>query len=175
MTKRRSARPKVADATYSADAVAPQDVVASPVPAAPADAAGAPLAATPAVLTFLPDGQERRLGELLRGGTLVLRYAPARFAAHQPAFAGGTEAATTEREIVAYARFLPGGQVHGATLVGTPAETSAEADVAVPLASAEISIPPDATTVELWFRSTDAAGTESWDSRFGQNYRYDIA
>lgn len=35
---------------------------------------------------------------------------------------------------------------------------------------------PDATRVELWFKNTDYTYGEcvAWDSRYGQNYRFDV-
>jgi hypothetical protein len=44
----------------------------------------------------------------------------------------------------------------------------------------EVVVPKDSTQVELWFRSwlevTEASGyyVEVWDSRYGQNYWFDV-
>ena len=38
----------------------------------------------------------------------------------------------------------------------------------------EISVPNDATNIELWFNNTDQTGCTAWDSRYGQNYWLEV-
>jgi hypothetical protein len=115
-------------------------------------------APTTAVLAFKSDWQQEQEGSITAGGTFTVRYEPARFAG--------------AREIVGFARFLPGGQVRHATLLRPkrPARKTAEPVVA----AADIPVPPETRLVELWFQSTDESGAIVWDSRFGENYRFDV-
>src|SRR3954469_3758741 len=106
-----------------------------------------------AVLAFLDGWRELQHGDITAGGALVVRYEPSRLSV-------GSGAA---REIVGYARFLPGGQVRHATLRGRRAPRAA------PFA-AEIAVPPETKQVELWFQCTDEGGDSIWDSRYGENY-----
>jgi Family of unknown function (DUF6209) len=41
-------------------------------------------------------------------------------------------------------------------------------------ASLTVEVPTDATKVELWFKNTDNTGCVAWDSRYGQNYWFDV-
>jgi hypothetical protein len=111
-----------------------------------------------AVLAFLDGWRELQHGDITAGGSLVVRYEPTRFA---------EASSETPREIVGYARFLPGGQIRHATLRRRHvAKTAAVA--------AEIRVPPESKQVELWFQCIDADGHTIWDSRFGANYRFDV-
>ena len=76
-----------------------------------------------AVLAFLDGWRELQHGDITAGGSLVVRYEPSRLQA--PA-----------KEIVGYARFLPGGQIRHATL----RERRAPRTTAV---AAEIPVPPE--------------------------------
>jgi hypothetical protein len=38
-----------------------------------------------------------------------------------------------------------------------------------------VEVPAGATQVELWFNNTDNTGCVAWDSRYGQNYRFDVS
>ena len=107
-----------------------------------------------AVLAFLDGWRELQHGDITAGGSLVVRYDPSRLHG-------------TGREIVGYARFLPGGQIRHATL----RERRMPRTTAV---AAEIRVPPETRQVELWFQCTDADGETIWDSRFGENYRFDV-
>ncbi|AHG89348.1 hypothetical protein J421_1811 [Gemmatirosa kalamazoonensis] len=107
-----------------------------------------------AVLAFLDGWRELQHGDITAGGSLVVRYEPSRFRA-------------SAKEIVGYARFLPGGQIRHATL----RERRAPRTTAV---AAEIAVPPETDQVELWFQCVDADGETVWDSRFGENYRFEV-
>jgi hypothetical protein len=110
-----------------------------------------------AVLAFLEGWRELQTGDITAGGSLVVRYEPSRFAA------------TPVKEIVGFAKFLPGGQVRHATLRGRAARTKKPAPRA-----AEIAVPPETRHVELWFQCVGESGEVVWDSRFGENYRFDV-
>jgi hypothetical protein len=43
--------------------------------------------------------------------------------------------------------------------------------VAAPLI---VEVPIDAAKIELWFQNTDHTGCVAWDSRYGQNYWFDV-
>jgi hypothetical protein len=110
-----------------------------------------------AVLAFLDGWRELQHGDITAGGSLVVRYEPTRFSSVNG----------RAREIVGYARFLPGGQIRHATLRGRRAPRAA------PFA-AEIAVPPETKQVELWFQCTDETGETIWDSCYGENYRFDV-
>lgn len=157
----KPAAPKAKPAPTPKEAKAPRRPrAATSATAASATAASATAAAAStteaggtAVLAFLEGWREQQTGEITAGGSLVVRYEPKRFAA------------MPVKEIVGYARFLPGGQVRHATLRGgrRPARPTAE-----------IAVPPETHHVELWFQCTGEAGEVVWDSRFGENYRFDV-
>ena len=39
----------------------------------------------------------------------------------------------------------------------------------------EVPVPVGTTGVELWFERREPAGTSAWDSRYGQNYTFDVS
>jgi len=138
-----------------------------------------------AVLAFLDGWRELQHGDITAGGSLVVRYEPTRFAEARAAAPNAEPDAAPDaapnaapkvvpnagrvevQEIVGYARFLPGGQIRHATLRRRRvAKTAAVA--------AEIPVPPESKQVELWFQRIDADGHTVWDSRFGENYRFDV-
>jgi hypothetical protein len=53
------------------------------------------------------------------------------------------------------------------------ARRPATAVTAAPIAT-EITVPPETRQVELWFEGSGASGETVWDSRFGENYRFDV-
>ena len=67
-------------------------------------------------------------------------------------------------EIAAFYRF-DGGALH----VGAMTAMVGTSRVPAPLA---VAIPQGARQLEVWFKNTDRAGCVSWDSRFGENYRF---
>jgi hypothetical protein len=78
-------------------------------------------------------------------------------------------------DLIAFAKFLPGGQVVSGSVrdfvtnLGTPTNEAKPRPL-------EVKIPADATAVELWFQNYSGAGNncEAWDSNDGQNYRFPI-
>jgi hypothetical protein len=117
---------------------------------APKSSAGAAGATT---IRFLPDWREEATGDVRAGGRLRVEYALERLPGDGPA------RASRQQGIVAEVRFGPGGQHH------TGRVTSGKF---------EIPVPDDANEVMIWFYRTDGGAT-SWDSRFGENYRFPIS
>lgn len=78
-------------------------------------------------------------------------------------------------DIVAYVKFLPGGQLFEGSVrelgnvMGRPTNDATDRPFVV-------RIPEDANEVELWFRNYTGAGSscEAWDSNLGANYHYDV-
>ena len=143
----------------------------TPPPAAP-EAGAAEREDSPtrrALLAFLSDWRELQQGEITAGGSLLVHYDPARFPVEDPTGVGSLSC-----DIIGYARFLPGGELRRAALVGLGAGNSPVPDDGSISVAAEITVPPESEHVELWFQRTDAAGATEWDSRFGQNYRFGV-
>ncbi len=106
-------------------------------------------------------------GPRRQGGFLRVDYALSRLPDCR-----GTHNGYPAWDIVAHARFLPGGQVFSASL-RQPSEffTATDTD-----ASFMFRIPTDAQRVELWFQNYTGAGSScvAWDSNFEANYGFDI-
>jgi hypothetical protein len=121
-------------------------------------------------LSFFDNWGQNQTGALRQGGYLVVDYGIARLAQCR-----GTHNGYPAWDIVAHARFLPGGQeLSGSvrelvTAQGTPTGSAVSK-------SLTLKIPTDATAVELWFHNYTGAGSscQAWDSNYGKNYRFDI-
>jgi hypothetical protein len=73
-----------------------------------------------------------------------------------------------------HVRFSPSGQTREGALVEHFDGLSGrvlDPPRAVPL---DVPVPLDATGVELWFQNTDLGLCSAWDSRFAENYRFDV-
>jgi len=105
-----------------------------------------------------------RRGNIRPGGQLRVEYDPARF---QPS----TQTVVTGRELVCHVQFDPGSH-HHAVVASELAMSAAPAVFRhVPFT---VSIPNDATNLEIWFESRGPDGTVAWDSRYGQNYAFAV-
>ena len=107
-----------------------------------------------------------RIGQLHPGGELRVEYDPSRLF---PASRGASDAT----EIICHARFEPAGQEHSAGLQFSAIVASRGQSIARP-GMFQTRIPEDSTLVELWFERRGPAGTDGWDSRYGQNYRFPV-
>jgi hypothetical protein len=128
-----------------------------------------PAAGGVATLEFLTGWREILSGPILQGGTLSVRYDPDRTRACRR-YHNGLPAWF----LFGHVRFSPSGQSHEGALVESFDGLSGrvfDPPRAVPL---DVPVPLDATGVELWFQNTDLEMCSAWDSRFGQNYRYDV-
>jgi hypothetical protein len=108
-----------------------------------------------------------RTGQLHPGGELRVEYDPTRLI---PSPLGASD--TTE--ILCHARFEPAGEEHSGALqffsnVASQAQSIARRGLF------QTRIPSDSKLVELWFERRGPGGTEAWDSRYGQNYRFPVA
>jgi hypothetical protein len=121
-------------------------------------------------LFFQEDWQENVGGSLHAGGWLSVYYDLDRLPECR-----GTHNGYPAWDTVATLRFLPSGEtVSGSvrdfvTNNGTPTNQAVEKRF-------DAKIPDDATAVEVWFENSSGAGNncDTWDSNYGQNYRFDI-
>ena len=129
---------------------------------------------TTALLEFFPAWQQRQLNAIERGQGLRIVYDTARLS---PCFTKWRGAEFGD--IVAYIRFHPRGEiVQGSLVEAVRSQENPPGPViahrSLPL---EISVPDDATQAELWFHNFSQTTTrcDAWDSRFGENYWFDVA
>ena len=123
-----------------------------------------------AVLEFSPDWLQSQNGTILRGGTVVVKFAPERLSVCRNSMHGAEL-----WDIEAVAKFHPRGDLVRGSLIqhlsrdGIVA-TSAPRDL-------EIAVPSDSRQIEMWFHNFAELGgrCDAWDSRFGDNYWFDVA
>lgn len=128
---------------------------------------------TTAVLQFLPDWQHTQQGPIERGGKLRIDYEPSRLSRCFTTWRGAEIG-----DITAYVRFHPRGAIaQGSVVEEVRAPGSPPGHViAHRPAALEISVPDDATQAEIWFHgfSQTSRRCETWDTRFGDNYWFDV-
>src|SRR4051794_16349317 len=123
-----------------------------------------------AVLQFLPDWLQVQEGAILRGAELVVEFAPDRLTHCRRTWRGAEI-----WEIEAFARFHPRGEItHGSLL--EPVRTENGMTVAHAPVPYSVMVPQDATQIEMWFHTYNqiSGRCDAWDSRFGENYWYDV-
>jgi hypothetical protein len=114
-------------------------------------------------LKFLSDWTQEQSGNIRPGESLSIEYAIERLP--------GCRASRYGRDawsITAGMRFHPTGQEESGAV------TAREQSGAVVAAPLTVEVPIDATRIELWFQNTDNTGCVAWDSRYGQNYWFDV-
>lgn len=129
--------------------------------------------ATTAVLEFFPDWVHAQQGQIERGGRLRIDYAMARLSRCFTTWRGAEIG-----DITATVRFHPRGEIVQGSVVeeqrapGNPPG----AVVAHTPAPLEVSVPDDATHVEMWFHGYHQTSDrcDAWDSRFGDNYWFEV-
>jgi len=122
-------------------------------------------------VSFFDSWGEHLSGTLRQGGYLAIDYAIDRLPKCR-----GTHNGYPAWDIVAYARFEPGGQLLSGSVRelenvnGQPTNTAHARELA-------LKIPGDATSVQIWFRNYTGAGSscEAWDSNYGKNYSYSVS
>ncbi|MGH3897035.1 MAG: DUF6209 family protein [Pseudonocardiaceae bacterium] len=114
-------------------------------------------------IKFLPDWSHEQNGDIRPGGSLSIEYSSERLPRCR-ARRYGQDAWS----IIAGMRFHPNGQEQSGAV------TAREQSGAVVAASLTVEVPIDATKIELWFQNTDNTGCVAWDSRYGQNYWFDV-
>jgi uncharacterized protein DUF6209 len=116
-----------------------------------------------AILKFLSNWSHEQSGDIRPGESLSIDYASERLQSCRASRYG-----QDAWGITAGMRFHPnGGEESGAV-------TAREQSGAVVAASLTVEVPIDATRIELWFQNTDNTGCVAWDSRYGQNYWFDV-
>jgi hypothetical protein len=106
-------------------------------------------------LQFRADWSQQQSGTIRAGEQLQIEYAAERLPTCRASYRG-----QDAWNIAAYARFLPGGEVQSGAVAKQPLV---------------VKVPAGATEVELWFNNTDNTGCVAWDSRYGENYRFDVS
>ena len=105
-------------------------------------------------LRFSKDWSQQQLDDIRAGEQLEIEYDPERLPACRASYRG-----QPAWNIAAYVRFHPGGEEKSGSVSTKPLR---------------LDVPSGATSVELWFQNSDNTGCVAWDSRFGQNYRFDV-
>ncbi|SEP33232.1 hypothetical protein SAMN02990966_05162 [Rhodospirillales bacterium URHD0017] len=120
-------------------------------------------------LRFLPEWLESRDGPIVRGRNLSIAFDPTRLTGCRRNWRG-----TDVWEIEGVVKFHPRGDVVRGTLL-EPIRTSGVVTGHSPKAL-EVTVPSDATQIEVWFHNFAEVGgrCDAWDSRFGQNYWFDV-
>jgi uncharacterized spore protein YtfJ len=120
---------------------------------------------------YAPSGSGVSRSGLIRpGARLIIAYDPTRLANT----ATGTQAHSAVGEILAHVRFHPGGQTASGPLAQPAASDGATRTGAPAATSFAIMVPDEATQVEVWFERRGGAGAQAWDSRYGQNFWFDV-
>jgi hypothetical protein len=116
---------------------------------------------------YAPSGSGvSRRGLIRPGARLAIAYDPTRLA--------NAQAPVVVEEILAHVRFHPGGQTaSGPVAHRTGGDPLASTDTPRPVPF-EILVPDDAAQVEVWFERRGGAGADAWDSRYGQNFWFDV-
>lgn len=131
-----------------------------------------PHPASGVTIQFLDDWRHVLDGDIQRGGRLTLAYDKGRLPHCFTTFRGATVG-----NIVAYIRFHPRGEiVSGAVVDKIRAGVGGGMVVDHRSVAFEVPVPSDATRAEIWFHSfyQTTSRCDAWDSRFGDNYWFDI-
>lgn len=122
-----------------------------------------------ATLRFKTDGVES-FGTLAGGNALTVEYALERLATCR-----GTHNGYPAWDLVAHARFLPGGELVSGSVRAFVTNNGTPTNQATPVPFAT-TVPVGATRVEVWFENFSGAGNncQAWDSNNGQNYGFDM-
>ena len=121
----------------------------------------------PATLRFRRDQHSSgvsRLGRLRPGGRVRIEYDTARLVSQEPAEA---------TEIICHIRCAPSGRELSGSL-----QTTLQTNIVGErprLAWFEAQLPPETTSIEVWFERRGPSGPTGWDSRYGQNYAFTLA
>ncbi len=131
------------------------------------NAAGSP---PKAVLRFQPNWLQVQQGALIRGGELEVDFAPDRLTHCRRTWRGAEI-----WEIEAFVRFHPRGEITHGSVLG-PIRARGGMTVAHSPVPFTVKIPQDTTQIEIWFHtfSQTSERCDAWDSRFGENYWFDV-
>jgi hypothetical protein len=125
-----------------------------------------------ATIQFLPGWEQRRRGQVRRGGKLVVEFDPARLPQCRQSSHG---AQVWEIEVGMI--FHPGGQWFVGSVMRKVRMPEGGPLISLEPQPYEVTVPADATRVEMWFKNyttIGGRGCEAWDSRYCQNYWFDV-
>jgi hypothetical protein len=108
-----------------------------------------------------------RHGRIRPAGRLVVEYDPSRLSE-------GGSAPTSNTDILCHVRFQPSGQTLTQSVLEQASPVMGATGSPRP-AGLEVAVPVGTTEVELWFERREPAGISAWDSRYGQNYTFDVS
>jgi Family of unknown function (DUF6209) len=124
-------------------------------------------------IQFLPGWRQVQSGMIERGGRLKIEYDMQRLPHCFTKWRGAEFG-----DITAYIRFYPRGEIVSGSVVGPVHDRENPpwmviGHVPMPL---EVAVPSDATQAEIWFHnfSQTTSRCDEWDSRFGDNYWFEI-
>lgn len=120
-----------------------------------------------AVLQFKPDWSVEQLGSLRGGGRVAVVYDQNRLP-----LCRATHNGNPAWNLDVTVRFLPSGREETASVIRWRSTFGSQAeDVA-----AEFDIPTDTTRMHVWFKNSVYAASfcETWDSNFGDDFRFDV-
>lgn len=122
-----------------------------------------------ATVRFLAGWEQVQEGQIKRAGPLTIEYDPSRLEHCHTTWRGADI-----WNITAYVLFSPGGEL----FQGSVLDPWVEGGITVghlpkPF---QVTVPEDANQVQIWFRTFYELTSfcEAWDSRFGQNFVFDV-
>lgn len=121
-------------------------------------------------IRFPADGGRPDAAFLRPGSEFVVDYDPGRLRDCRQVAAGAPA-----WSIVAFAQFFAGNQEINPRVEAQIAPATSGASTTIDRSPFSVTVPAEATRVELWFHNTGDGGCCGWDSRYGQNYRYDVS
>jgi hypothetical protein len=127
-----------------------------------------------ATIAFMSDWSQEAEGSIQPGERLTIKYAPDRAQVRHVCHHGGWM-------VTAFVRFPPAAEVNTHRVVETSGQSEPGGIPRFPrkaittTSSYELTVPEDATEVEIWFRNIAVCGEQAWwDSRYGQNFRFQV-
>ena len=124
-----------------------------------------------ATIEFLPGWRQQQRGEIRAGGKLVVEFDPSRLPQCRQS-SHGAQVWDIDVGMI----FHPGGQRFDGSVMRKVRMPDEGIIVSLEPQPFEVTIPSDATHVEMWFHNynTLGHGCEAWDSRYCQNYWYGV-
>lgn len=125
-----------------------------------------------ATLQFLTGWEQRRQGQIRPGGKLVIDFDPARLPQCRQS-SHGAQVWDIEVGMI----FHPGGQWFVGSVMRKVRMPENGPIVSLEPQPYEVTVPADATRVEMWFKNYTTIGghgCEAWDSRYCQNYWFSV-
>ena len=133
---------------------------------APTTTSESALVTSRATVRFHAGWAEEQRGAIVRGGQLVVEYDINRMTQCQGATAYGQPAWNTQASVL----FQPGGQLFTGPMVAHDYWQTGTSQ-AIPF---EVTVPSDATSVEIWFYHSGNGCAGVYDSDYGANYPFAV-